>query len=376
MKKKDILLFNSILFVFIVILKFIFIDNLTKYYEIVNAIFWLSATFILFKVFGFKKDNNSNKQSVIQVTIISLLIFILLTYLSGLFFGFLKNAYNLTIISIIKNIYSTLIMIICEELIRYMIAKKENKGHTCLVILTILYIILDFIMIFNNNILKTGVDSFIFITTNILPSISRHILCSYIVKNSSYIPCIIIQLYFGLNKYLLPIFPDYGNYISSMLGIIYPYVIYLVLNRIIVDYKKEKYVKIKKRLWYINFPIIVFLLIVISLSLGIFKYKMIAIASGSMEPVYYRGDAIIYEKVGSKKPQVGEILVFTHNGQIISHRILSISIKDDVYTYQTKGDNNDTQDDFLVKEEEILGTVKLRLKYIGLPTIWLNDLIN
>lgn len=376
MKKKDILLFNSILFVFIVILKFIFIDNLTKYYEIVNAIFWLLATFILFKVFGFKKDNNSNKQSVIQVTIISLLIFILLTYLSGLFFGFLKNAYNLTIISIIKNIYSTFIMIICEELIRYMIAKKEIKGHTCLVILTILYIILDFIMIFNNNILKTGVDSFIFITTNILPSISRHILCSYIVKNSSYIPCIIIQLYFGLNKYLLPIFPDYGNYISSMLGIIYPYVIYLVLNRIIVDYKKEKYVKIKKRLWYINFPIIVFLLIVISLSLGIFKYKMIAIASGSMEPVYYRGDAIIYEKVGSKKPQVGEILVFTHNGQIISHRILSISIKDDVYTYQTKGDNNDTQDDFLVKEEEILGTVKLRLKYIGLPTIWLNDLIN
>lgn len=377
MKNKNILLFNFILFIFIIILKFVFIDNFTKYYEIVNSIFWLISLIFTISVFGYKKDNTSCKHQIIQVTIISLLVFILVTYLSGLIFGFLKNAYDLSILSIIKNTYSTLIMIICEEIIRYIIAKKEVKSSKCLIILTILYSLLDFILIFNSNSLKTRMDSFVFITKNIIPSISRHALCSYIAKNSSYIPCLIIQLYFGLNKYMIPIFPDYGNYFTSIIGIIYPYIVYIIVRKIIIDYKHEKYVKIKKELWYVNFPIIIFLLVVISLSLGIFKYKMIAIASGSMEPTFYRGDAIIYEKVSEKnKPKAGEVIVFKHDGEFISHRIININIKDNDITYQTKGDNNSVEDDFIVKDEDVVGTVKLRLKYIGIPTIWLNELIN
>lgn len=104
---------------------------------------------------------------------------------------------------------------------------------------------------------------------------------------------------------------------------------------------------------------------------------MIAIASGSMEPTFYRGDAIIYEKVSEKnKPKAGEVIVFKHDGEFISHRIININIKDNDITYQTKGDNNSVEDDFIVKDEDVVGTVKLRLKYIGIPTIWLNELIN
>ena len=37
------------------------------------------------------------------------------------------------------------------------------------------------------------------------------------------------------------------------------------------------------------------------------------------------------------------------------------------------GDNNETVDANLVDEENVLGTVKYIVKYIGYPTVWLNE---
>ena len=105
----------------------------------------------------------------------------------------------------------------------------------------------------------------------------------------------------------------------------------------------------------------------------IFTYKMIAIGSDSMNPVYYRGDAVIYKEVQINKIKEKDILVFKYNGTIITHRVKNIIQKDNKIFFQTKGDNNKTVDSVLIESDDVLGTVQYIVKYIGYPTIWMQE---
>ena len=47
--------------------------------------------------------------------------------------------------------------------------------------------------------------------------------------------------------------------------------------------------------------------------------------------------------------------------------------KNDRIYYQTKGDNNKNVDSVLIDSKDVLGTVKYIVKYIGNPTIWMQE---
>ena len=95
--------------------------------------------------------------------------------------------------------------------------------------------------------------------------------------------------------------------------------------------------------------------------------------SDSMNPVYYRGDAIIYYKERVEKINEGDILVFKSGNSIITHRVVSKVNDNGHYTFRTKGDNNNTEDKIKITEKDVLGTVKYIVKYIGYPTVWFNS---
>ncbi|MDE6141884.1 MAG: signal peptidase I, partial [Bacilli bacterium] len=137
---------------------------------------------------------------------------------------------------------------------------------------------------------------------------------------------------------------------------------------------------IKRNLWYINIPLLILLLFVVSLVSGLFKYQIMAIGSGSMEPIIYRGDAIVFEKVKTEDDrneiEEGTIIVFKHNGLYITHRVTKIEMVDGARIYQTKGDNNEKEDAFKVEDDDIVGVTRFKVKYIGFPTLWIQDLFN
>ena len=64
-----------------------------------------------------------------------------------------------------------------------------------------------------------------------------------------------------------------------------------------------------------------------------------------------------------------------HNNTYVTHRVVEIKEENKKRIYQTKGDNNIDIDKFVVHEEDIVGIVRLRLKYVGLPTIWFQEII-
>ena len=94
-----------------------------------------------------------------------------------------------------------------------------------------------------------------------------------------------------------------------------------------------------------------------------------------MEPIYYRGDAVILEKIDPDKIKVDDILVFKASGGIITHRVVEIVEENGTRIFHTKGDNNLTKDSIDITEENVKGIVKYVVKYAGYPTIIFNEFL-
>lgn len=108
---------------------------------------------------------------------------------------------------------------------------------------------------------------------------------------------------------------------------------------------------------------------------------VLAVASGSMEPVLYKGDLIVIEgieeveniNVGTKDSNhPGDIIVFNEPGiseELIVHRAVEmIDNEDGSYSFKTWGDNNGFKDGWTVEENDIVG------RYIGIKVPWLGNI--
>lgn len=189
----------------------------------------------------------------------------------------------------------------------------------------------------------------------------------------SFVPGLIYKLVLKLYVYLVPIVPNLGNYIYSVFNIILPFVLYTILSRMVIRYDKEKQEIKTANKWIFVAPLLIFFAILISLISGLFRYKMIAIATDSMYPVYSRGDAVIYEKIDPDKLEIGDVIAFQKENIVVTHRIVKIWKQGDGYYFITKGDNNNVEDTFRPTDANVLGRVNFVFKYIGYPTVLINE---
>lgn len=339
-----------------------------------NAFFWIFMTFLLTFRCGFPKDRHYLKGNIIRIVIISIFSYFLVTYSLGLITGFTNNIFSLNIIKIIKNIFPPIIVISCQELIRYIYAKQCQYDIKPYLFITFIYIFLDIVMDFDPSMLANSEAIFLFICMYIIPKVAFHALYSYITYKVSYVPTIILRMVFSLYIYILPIFPSLGNYINSVLGILFPYGVYKLVSKNIKYYdKNDRYITSLRRK-YIYLPLTLILIIVIALVSGIGKYQLVAIGSGSMEPTIYRGDSVLLEKLNDlSEIKIGTVLAYKKEGVLITHRVVGMKKELDKYIFKTKGDNNNDIDSYEIYQDEIIGRVIYNIKYIGYPTIWINE---
>ena len=131
----------------------------------------------------------------------------------------------------------------------------------------------------------------------------------------------------------------------------------------------------KLSLFLITIPV----LVLVGLVSGLFKYHLFAIASNSMVPIFSRGDAVLVEKIQDEELEdlkVDDILAFYNDKRIIVHRIVSIDKNGDKYLIKTKGDNNASVDAWIVNSDMIYGKVIYSIKYIGIPSVELSELVS
>ena len=94
--------------------------------------------------------------------------------------------------------------------------------------------------------------------------------------------------------------------------------------------------------------IIIYLIIFIPVLWG---KKPLVIISGSMEPILKVGGILYYEKINLNDFKKNDILVYQLNGHIVSHRIVNIN----EYGFETKGDNNNSNDSYIVDKNNVIG---------------------
>jgi len=99
---------------------------------------------------------------------------------------------------------------------------------------------------------------------------------------------------------------------------------------------------------------------------GIFGYKPMIVMSGSMEPTIKTGDLIIVKETDVKSLKKDDIIAFrVKDDTLVSHRIVDVSKDKGQYYFETKGDNNNTKDEGLVKDKNVEGKYKLRIAKLG-----------
>lgn len=326
---------------------------------------------------GFYKDNNYLKRYSVRITITCLLSSLIFIYAIGLITGYYRNALSLAPLTVIKNISPIIILIISEEYLRYTIAKNSQNQKISLYIITILYISLGLMENIAYHTFTNLESIFRFTCVTAIPLIASEILYSYLDYNTSIITTLIIKISLSIYAYIFPIYPVLSEYLNALIGVILPFLLYILVRRgVNYHLKGDLSVKRTKNALLI-IPLLIIFAIMGSLVSGLFRYKIIAIASGSMSGTYERGDAIIYyqfKKDSEKELQKGEIIAFRKENKIITHRIISITKKNGRTIITTKGDANESPDNFEVYEEEVLGIVKYKIDYIGYPTVWTSEL--
>lgn len=94
----------------------------------------------------------------------------------------------------------------------------------------------------------------------------------------------------------------------------------------------------------------------------IFGYSSAVILSGSMEPTISVNDIVIYKE--KETYEVGDIVIFANadRDDCTTHRIVGVAEEG----FITKGDANNTEDMFRIRNEDIFGEVWLVIPYLGI----------
>ena len=177
-----------------------------------------------------------------------------------------------------------------------------------------------------------------------------------------------------LYVYFFPYIPNIYIFFRSFLRMLYPYIIYLVLEYTYSKTNKAVAFKDKRKNVISTFVLMVTMSLLIALISCKFVYGILVIGSESMSGTIDKGDAIVFKAYNGGGLEVNDVIIFNREDIKTVHRIISIDSFNGETRYYTKGDANVVLDDGYVVQDDIIGTTIFRIRYIGYPTLWLRDI--
>lgn len=373
-KEHKLIILLAIITIYIVMVPTLIIPFFSSsFLNFINPLFWITlfiVTYLFYKdIYIRSKHNRHLAKRVFYI----LLIYTTLFFLTGFIYGFIVSPLSHSMDSIVTNIISLVIVFLIEEYIRYYLVNSFKNKKNILILITTVFAILDIVVYYQYNFVTNFI---IFALVIILPNIFISILCTYLSNKKSIYSTLLIKSLPMLIYILVPVIPRVNYFFIMIFEILLTITIFIVirksLNRLTnIDNKINAYKRRK-----IKLLILTVFSILVMFTIGMFTYVPLSIVSESMVPVINVGDAVIYEKIKDDyKFSVNEIIIFVHNDMVIVHRINSISYIDGELSIKTKGDNNNSIDDFIVEENDIIGIYKTKIPYIGYPASFIHKII-
>lgn len=313
-------------------------------------------------------------KQVFMIMTIFAFIYLAVFYLMGLYFGYYSATVKLSMWSLCNYILPLTIVIISSEVIRHVfLSQKSTKPKFLVFPIMVLIDLIIYTGIYD----LTNLDDFLTVIGFIFfASISCNLLYNYISNRYGYKPIVIYRLITVLYVYILPIIPDVYIFFSSILRMIYPYIIYLVFEatyskkNTTVDFVDRKKNFIKTTL------LLIFATLIAMLVSCQFRFGIIVVGSGSMTGEIDKGDAVIFEKYNNHVIKEGQVIIFNKEDLRIIHRVIDIKVINGQTRYFTKGDANAQMDEGFITNKDIYGITNFKIKYIGFPSIWVKDIFS
>ena len=347
------------------------------YTYLINPLFWIILAITLYKVLGKTYENQKFKKEIIEYTLIACLVYILVYLISGLFVTFGKNPYARTIKGILTNLWILGTVIAAREYIRYKLINNvyEKEKKTIAILVTVVFTLIEFE--FWKLIGKELSIYYIFtqIFEYLIPILAKNILYTYLALNHNYSSAIVYEMLTNLYLWISPILPNSPWVMDAIIDTTIPIILFLYIR-----YTKNKLDKFRSKEKIINsdprniIPLVIVVILAIWFAIGIFPIKPVAIASGSMEKELYVGDVAIIKKCTPNDVNVGDIIEYQMEGYTVIHRIVEKTQRKGTFYFKTKGDNNEVADKKEVTEDQLIGKVIFKIKYLGYPAIWLHNL--
>ncbi|MBQ1496155.1 MAG: signal peptidase I [Bacilli bacterium] len=363
------------LFMLIVVVFNFFVPFLFDHYKFL--IFLLLFLLIGYFFIGIDLSKSANETDVFKKTLFYILIYFLVSYLSGLFIGYARTIYSLTFVNLVKNIMPTMTIIFVCETLRYQFIRKSDNNKLITIFSIIIFVALESAIGFYNYNLTIKDDIYDFIALIVIGSLAKNILMTVLEIKGDFYNAIAYRFIIELYIYVIPIVPDFNPYVRSVLLVLLP----AFLSISIINLRERKIDKPKKKEKgnIVFYTVATFLILLICLNSGLFKFQTLVIGSNSMKDYMKKGDVIIVKKLNDKEKanlKVGDILVFNYDNRVIAHRIYKILERNNTRYYVTKGDSNSQADSGSIDNKSVIGISKYRIKNIGLPSIWLNELFD
>lgn len=345
----------------------------------ISGIFTCIITVVAYFQYGFQNYNiNSIRKKIITTVLVALIIYFTIIFTLGIFTGYLHNSYSLKPMQILKHVSIPLISAVALEFFRYIFISANKDKKSWIILSTVMITLLDIII----NYVKVGdslVQIFVYLSVIVLPIIFRNALLSYITYQTGYEACILYIIPITLYKFFVPVLPDLGNYLTCVVNITLPSMIFIYIARMINDFlnDNESSVKIVKVL-LLDIPLVIIFTILVGLVSGYFSYHLVGVEESNLGPKINRGDAVmLYRNIKEKDLHVGDIIAYRTTEKIIIDRIANIKEeKGEINYYFVTQKNEGEEDSYRIMHiEDIMGKYKFRISKIAWPTIKFKEFI-
>ena len=328
------------------------------------VIFLLTIIYLFKSMLGFEKNHREYVKDVVLELTVFIVLYIIIYNLFGLLVGFTIKGVEY------EQLIPYVLYIILRELLRYNMLQKSEKSKILIGLSILFFIILDLsycsTLILNNTEFSTAIYLFMIL----LPLISTNISLSYLSVKSGYIPVIYYAAIMSIYQYLVPVIPNTALAATTAINFTVPILLWVHMDSY---YDREKYRENNKRNNMINLSILVFPMVIILMMMyfttGLFRYESIAVGTSSMEPIIYKGDIVIVDKkMATKKIEIGEIIAYKKGNVVMIQKITKRVKEEETYYYYVEEDEPSP-----IPEQDVIGTIHFKIKYLGWPSIWLEE---
>ena len=340
--------------------------------RIIAAFLLLPATVAIYLIVKKRPMLSMNKGQILIIMTAIALVYLMLLYLSGIFFGFYKSLYRLNLTNFFKFILPIAVVIITTEVIRYVVMAYNDKMATSFCYLAC---VVAEMLVCASIPAVTSFSVFMdLIAGTFFPALIFNLLYNYLSKRYGIYPNLVFRLLTTLYLYVIPYESAIPDSLHNFLRLLLPIAIFIFIDSLYEKKRRYALVKRSKLGVVITVLAIVIMTSVIMLISNQFRFGAFVIATESMTGEINKGDTVIYERYDDQLIVVGQVIAFESNGVVVVHRVVDIKIINEETRYFTKGDANEDMDAGYILDSNIVGLVNFKLPFIGYPTLWVRSL--